>query len=170
MVIGCSKEGSSSRQRKVSIQEPSTEICLLTCMYSFRGGQQDIEGYGILREVPSVARTLQPCCSCKRWRGKACRNGIQSCWLAFSGLNFELKYNFSTEDLVSKKRHSDAGRVLLDYSKDTREAVITFVQGNMFSEARRIVRVFASRPTCNADDSPYFRRQRFHPKPSSWRT
>lgn len=42
------------------------------------------------------------------------------------------------EDLVSKKRHSDAGRVLLDYSKDTREAVIAFVQGNMFSEARRI--------------------------------
>ena len=88
----------------------------------------------------------------------------------FSSLNFELKYNFSTEDLVSKKRHSDAGRVLLDYSKDIREAVIAFVQGNLFSEARRIVRVFASRPTCNANNSSYFRRQVFHPKLSSWRT
>ncbi|KAF7362473.1 polymerase II transcription elongation factor [Mycena venus] len=43
------------------------------------------------------------------------------------------------EDLASKKRHSDAARVLLDYSKDVREAVIALVQGNCFSEARRIV-------------------------------
>ncbi|KAJ7188994.1 pol II transcription elongation factor [Mycena filopes] len=43
------------------------------------------------------------------------------------------------EDLTSKKRHSDAARVLLDYAKDVREAVITLVQGNCFSEARRIV-------------------------------
>jgi elongator complex protein 1 len=43
------------------------------------------------------------------------------------------------EDLSSKKRHTEAGRVLLDYSKDVREAVIAFVQGNAFSEARRIV-------------------------------
>ena len=89
---------------------------------------------------------------------------------SFPVLDFELKYNFSTEDLVSKKRHSNAGRVLLDYSKDTREAVIAFVQGNMFSEARRIVRLFAFRLTCNADNSSYFRRQLFHPKLSSWRT
>lgn len=44
------------------------------------------------------------------------------------------------EDLVSKKRHSEAARVLLDYSKDVREAVIALVEGNHFSEARRIVR------------------------------
>ncbi|KAJ7744686.1 pol II transcription elongation factor [Mycena metata] len=43
------------------------------------------------------------------------------------------------EDLASKKRYSDAARVLLDYAKDVREAVITLVQGNCFSEARRIV-------------------------------
>jgi elongator complex protein 1 len=43
------------------------------------------------------------------------------------------------EDLVSKKRHPEAARVLLDYSKDIREAVIALVQGNHFSEARRIV-------------------------------
>ncbi|KAF7350896.1 polymerase II transcription elongation factor [Mycena sanguinolenta] len=43
------------------------------------------------------------------------------------------------EDLASKKRHSDAARVLLDYAKDIREAVIALVEGNCFSEARRIV-------------------------------
>ncbi|KAJ6534029.1 pol II transcription elongation factor [Mycena vulgaris] len=42
------------------------------------------------------------------------------------------------EDLASKKRYADAARVLLDYAKDTREAVIALVQGNCFSEARRI--------------------------------
>ncbi|KAJ6488261.1 pol II transcription elongation factor [Mycena vitilis] len=43
------------------------------------------------------------------------------------------------EDLASKKRYSEAGRVLLDYAKDVREAIIALVQGNCFSEARRIV-------------------------------
>ncbi|KAG5650449.1 hypothetical protein H0H81_012203 [Sphagnurus paluster] len=46
---------------------------------------------------------------------------------------------YQTEDLSSKKRHMDAARVLLDYSKDIREAIIAFVQGNHFSEARRII-------------------------------
>lgn len=44
------------------------------------------------------------------------------------------------EDLSSKKRYQDAARVLLDYAKDVREAVIALVQGNQFSEARRMVR------------------------------
>lgn len=43
------------------------------------------------------------------------------------------------EDLTSKKRYAEAGRVLLDYAQDDREAVITLVQGNQFSEARRVV-------------------------------
>ncbi|KAF8963616.1 IKI3 family-domain-containing protein [Flammula alnicola] len=43
------------------------------------------------------------------------------------------------EDLTSKKRHAEAGRVLLDYCKDVREAVIALVEGNGFSEARRII-------------------------------
>jgi len=43
------------------------------------------------------------------------------------------------EDLSSKKRYSEAARVLLDYPKDVRQAVIALVQGNKFSEARRIV-------------------------------
>lgn len=44
-----------------------------------------------------------------------------------------------TEDLTSKKRYTEAGHVLLDYAEDVREAVIALVQGNQFSEARRIV-------------------------------
>lgn len=43
------------------------------------------------------------------------------------------------EDLTSKKRYADAGQVLLGYAEDVREAVIALVQGNQFSEARRIV-------------------------------
>ena len=43
------------------------------------------------------------------------------------------------EDLISKKRYTEAGQVLLDYAEDVREAVIALVQGNQFSEARRIV-------------------------------
>ncbi|GLB37914.1 hypothetical protein LshimejAT787_0409650 [Lyophyllum shimeji] len=42
------------------------------------------------------------------------------------------------EDLTSKKRHAEAARVLLDYAKDIRQAVIAYVEGNHFSEARRI--------------------------------
>ena len=40
---------------------------------------------------------------------------------------------------MSKKRYSEAARVLLDYAQDSRQAVIALVQGNSFSEARRIV-------------------------------
>ncbi|KAI0076404.1 IkappaB kinase complex IKAP component [Panus rudis PR-1116 ss-1] len=43
------------------------------------------------------------------------------------------------EDLSSKKRYQDSARVLLDYAKDVREAVISLVQGHSFSEARRII-------------------------------
>jgi elongator complex protein 1 len=48
------------------------------------------------------------------------------------------------EDLVSKKRHAEAARVLLDYGKDVREAVIALVGGNAFSEARRVVECLLS--------------------------
>lgn len=43
------------------------------------------------------------------------------------------------EDLCSKKRFSEAARILVEYSKDVREATIALVQGNHFAEARRIV-------------------------------
>ncbi|KAF9529755.1 Elongator complex protein 1 [Crepidotus variabilis] len=50
----------------------------------------------------------------------------------------EMAYRVA-EDLASKKRHTEAACVLLDYSKDVREAVIALVSGNAFSEARRII-------------------------------
>lgn len=40
---------------------------------------------------------------------------------------------------MSRKRYPEAARVLLDYAKDIREAVIALVNGNQFSEARRVV-------------------------------
>ncbi|KAF7980125.1 hypothetical protein HWV62_39551 [Athelia sp. TMB] len=49
-----------------------------------------------------------------------------------------------SEDLSSKKRYSDSARVLLDYCKDSRQAVIALVQGNSFSEARRIATLWGS--------------------------
>ncbi|KAK7691913.1 hypothetical protein QCA50_005318 [Cerrena zonata] len=48
------------------------------------------------------------------------------------------------EDLSSKKRFADAARILLDYAKDVRHAVIAFVEGNLFSEARRIIALNSS--------------------------
>ncbi|TFK25707.1 pol II transcription elongation factor [Coprinopsis marcescibilis] len=42
------------------------------------------------------------------------------------------------EDLSSKKRYLEAGRVLLDYGQDIKEAVSYLCQGNDFSEARRV--------------------------------
>ena len=50
----------------------------------------------------------------------------------------EMAYRVA-EDLSSKKRHAEAGRVLLDYAKDVKEAVTAFSTGNDFSEARRVV-------------------------------
>lgn len=49
-----------------------------------------------------------------------------------------------SEELLSKKRYLEAARVFIDYAGDTRQAVIALVQGNEFSEARRIVSM--SRP------------------------
>ncbi|TFK50763.1 pol II transcription elongation factor [Heliocybe sulcata] len=44
-----------------------------------------------------------------------------------------------SEGLTSKKRFAEAATVLLDYVKDVRQAVIALVEGNLFSEARRII-------------------------------
>lgn len=43
------------------------------------------------------------------------------------------------DDLNSKKRYAEAGTVLLDYVGDVRQAVIAYVEGNLFSDARRVV-------------------------------
>jgi elongator complex protein 1 len=53
----------------------------------------------------------------------------------------KIKRSSLPEDLSSKKRYPEAARVLLDYSKDVRQAVIALVQGHNFSEARRIVSI-----------------------------
>ncbi|KAF8132053.1 pol II transcription elongation factor [Boletus edulis] len=50
----------------------------------------------------------------------------------------EIAYRI-TDELLSKKRHLEAARVFIDYAGDIRQAVITLVQGNELSEARRIV-------------------------------
>ncbi|KAG9312245.1 IKI3 family-domain-containing protein [Chiua virens] len=50
----------------------------------------------------------------------------------------EIAYRLS-EELLSKKRYPDASRVFIDYAGDIRQAVSALVQGNEFSEARRIV-------------------------------
>ena len=44
-----------------------------------------------------------------------------------------------TDDLSSKKRYAEAATVLLDYAGDVRQAVIAYVEGNLFADARRIV-------------------------------
>ncbi|KIM63897.1 hypothetical protein SCLCIDRAFT_1213692 [Scleroderma citrinum Foug A] len=50
----------------------------------------------------------------------------------------EIAYRVA-EELSSKKRFSEAARVLLDYARDDNQAVVALVQGNEFSEARRII-------------------------------
>jgi len=50
-----------------------------------------------------------------------------------------------SEDLSSKKRYMDASRVLLDYVKDVRSAVIALVQGSHFSEARRVITLHSTK-------------------------
>ena len=58
------------------------------------------------------------------------------------------------EDLAGKKRYMDAARVLFDYAEDVREGVKALVEGNHFSEARRIVSqprlalIVAAEPCC----------------------
>ncbi|TFK65584.1 IkappaB kinase complex, IKAP component [Pluteus cervinus] len=45
------------------------------------------------------------------------------------------------DDLISKKRFAEAARVYLDYVKNVRQAVISLVEGNLFSEARRVAKM-----------------------------
>ncbi|GAA5993070.1 hypothetical protein JCM10908_003090 [Rhodotorula pacifica] len=49
-----------------------------------------------------------------------------------------------SEDLVSKRRHAEAARVLLDYAKDVEAAIDALCEGNLHSEAVRTA-TFASR-------------------------
>ena len=51
------------------------------------------------------------------------------------------------DDLSSKKRYAEAATVLLDYAGDVRQAVIAYVEGNLFADARRIVSLVHSLPS-----------------------
>lgn len=44
-----------------------------------------------------------------------------------------------SDDLLSKKRYQDAAQVFLDYAKNVRQSILALAQGNLFSEARRVV-------------------------------
>ncbi|THH05467.1 hypothetical protein EW145_g4776 [Phellinidium pouzarii] len=46
------------------------------------------------------------------------------------------------DELSAKKRFEEAARIYLDYAKNVRQCIGTFVQGNMFSEARRLISLY----------------------------
>ena len=48
-----------------------------------------------------------------------------------------------TDEFLSKKRYDEASRIFLDHVHSVRQCVSALVQGNLFSEARRIVRVIS---------------------------
>jgi elongator complex protein 1 len=106
---------------------------------SIYGRAETTEGYACIREGSIVARTVRACTTPKGGARGLGRNRVPCSRCVLPGLaTFTLIINYS-EDLVSKKRYIEAGRVLFDYAEDEREAVIALVQGNQFSEARRIV-------------------------------
>lgn len=57
----------------------------------------------------------------------------------FQFLSFSLFNNFVSDELLTKKRYDEAARVFLDYSGSVRSCINALLQGNLFSEARRIV-------------------------------
>ncbi|TDL16914.1 IkappaB kinase complex, IKAP component [Rickenella mellea] len=50
----------------------------------------------------------------------------------------EMAYRVADE-LCSKRKYSDAAQVSLDYAKDVNQAIATLAQGNLYSEARRLI-------------------------------
>lgn len=60
-----------------------------------------------------------------------------------------------TDDLSSKKRYAEAATVLLDYAGDVRQAVIAYVEGNFFADARRIVS-FVAPSSMGADHRGFY--------------
>ncbi|KAL5512586.1 hypothetical protein ACEPAG_3239 [Sanghuangporus baumii] len=69
------------------------------------------------------------------WR-EALELAIRDCVeeTAFADLTHRL-----ADELLSKKRYEEAARVFLDHAKSVRHCVSALAQGNMFSEARRII-------------------------------
>lgn len=77
--------------------------------------------------------------NCRRWSPRTSSRWHIVLLVRTSPRNGHASYCSFTEDLTSKKRYAEASQVLLSYAEDVREAVIALVQGNQFSEARRIV-------------------------------
>jgi hypothetical protein len=117
----------------------SHDLCSLTeC--SIYGRAESTESNACIRRGIVMARIIRACAVSEgRSRGSR-RDGIPCGWYAVLLQLAILAVNGNfTEDLTSKKRYIEAAHVLLDYTEDIREAVITLVQGNQFSEARHIV-------------------------------
>lgn len=112
---------------------------------SIYGRAEATESNACIRKGAVMARTLRSHAASEGRRRGSCCDGIPCGRYATSFTIILIGTNDgSAEELSSKKRHTEASQVLLDYAEDVREAVITLVQGNQFSEARRIV----SRTNC----------------------
>ena len=64
-----------------------------------------------------------------------------------------LLWEYSIDELLSKKRYEEAARVFLDHAKNVRQCINVLVQGSMFSEARRIVSSTFSALICHGADN-----------------
>lgn len=78
-------------------------------------------------------------------------------WLVRYGLHLYLQYYLThfqhVDELLSKKRFEEAARVFLDHANNIRQCVSALVQGNLFSEARRIVSVLLEQSDRKADET-----------------
>ena len=59
--------------------------------------------------------------------------------LAIASRSIQSLIVFLLDDLLSKKRFDEAARIFLDHAENPRQCINAHVQGNLFSEARRIV-------------------------------
>lgn len=110
----------------------------MTC--SVYGCAETTEGHAFIRKGPIMARIIRACTASEDRSRKHSHNSIPYGWcVLLQRLAIFTIISGRLEDLASKKRYAEAGQVLLDYAEDEREAVIALVQGNQFSEARRIV-------------------------------
>ena len=107
---------------------------------SVRPSEETGKGHDRLRESSGLERIVRPCGSGEHTGRRACRDGAQSSRWDDCVLSVYLGTDRTfVDDLNSKKRYAEAATVLLDYARDVRQAVIAYVEGNFFADARRIV-------------------------------
>ncbi|OCB85125.1 IkappaB kinase complex, IKAP component [Sanghuangporus baumii] len=89
----------------------------------------------VFTEAENSSKALVACERALMWR-EALELAIRECVdeIAFADLTHRL-----ADELLSKKRYEEAARVFLDHAKSVRQCVSALAQGNMFSEARRII-------------------------------